>query len=385
MVALEVAMDESLNNPSLHILIVDDRPDAVAALTQHLSARGHRVAAALNGMEALSILQRKAASQDSFQLVITDLNMPQLDGLGLLKELQRRQLSVCTALLVDQSQQLFEAKREAERLGSMLVCEKPVDLQRIDHLITAVVNRLNGVTTANEPFFGTTRMFRVTRPAVAQPPIAKPVSRADIVAEEFVGEESPPRPMVRLTVKLQRSVAPETARVMPPVAQVMRRVRSPMPPDEVSQAGYPVAPATASFQRVPTNPLIPVAPATDMVTKRPTEVAIPTSPPPVSKPSTGTFRRSVVPLPRPGQIARIPSDPFIGVSETSPQPETNPITTIRLRRGVQGSPSTTQVRIFPTFPCPCSACAVVFTAARKPVAYHVPCLSCGAMNRIEPG
>jgi DNA-binding NtrC family response regulator len=144
---------------SLHILIVDDRPDSVADLTRHVTSRGHRVVAALNGMEALSVIQRKSASHDPLQLLITDLNMPQLDGLALLKELHRRQLNLCTALLIDQPQQLMDAKREAERLGCLMVGDKPVDLMRIDRLINLVINRLSGGSAANEPFFGTTKML----------------------------------------------------------------------------------------------------------------------------------------------------------------------------------------------------------------------------------
>ncbi len=67
------------------ILVVDDEPEIVAVLTEMLSADGQLVETAANGARALDKLRGR-----SFDLIITDIKMPELDGLGLWRELERR-------------------------------------------------------------------------------------------------------------------------------------------------------------------------------------------------------------------------------------------------------------------------------------------------------
>src|SRR5262245_25955758 len=62
------------------ILVVDDEEGIRAFLRQALEAEGHEVAEAGDGEEAWSILERR-----SFHLLVTDLKMPKLDGMGLLE------------------------------------------------------------------------------------------------------------------------------------------------------------------------------------------------------------------------------------------------------------------------------------------------------------
>ena len=57
------------------VLIVDDDALVLAHLQELVAAVGYEVRVAANGIEALESLQRSAAS-----IVITDLNMPTMDG-----------------------------------------------------------------------------------------------------------------------------------------------------------------------------------------------------------------------------------------------------------------------------------------------------------------
>lgn len=61
------------------VLLVDDEPDMLEMLHAWLGGMGFDVALALDGHQALSILQ-----QDAFDLVVTDMRMPGLSGLQLL-------------------------------------------------------------------------------------------------------------------------------------------------------------------------------------------------------------------------------------------------------------------------------------------------------------
>ena len=65
------------------ILVVDDDPDILDAITMILEARDYTVVTARDGIEGLATL--KAESPD---LMILDLMMPKMDGFGVCKELQ---------------------------------------------------------------------------------------------------------------------------------------------------------------------------------------------------------------------------------------------------------------------------------------------------------
>lgn len=67
-----------------HILVVDDEENTRLGLQLLLQSEGHRVCTAADGLCALALLQ-----SDSVDLVLTDLQMPHLDGLGLLQAVRR--------------------------------------------------------------------------------------------------------------------------------------------------------------------------------------------------------------------------------------------------------------------------------------------------------
>lgn len=65
------------------ILIVDDDPDIVEAVTMILESRGYQVVSAQDGIEGLAKLRAEEPS-----LLILDLLMPKMDGFAVYKELQ---------------------------------------------------------------------------------------------------------------------------------------------------------------------------------------------------------------------------------------------------------------------------------------------------------
>lgn len=65
------------------VLVVDDDPQLCALLAQMLTAGGHRVTATRNGVEALAAYQAEGAD-----LMITDILMPEKDGIELISRLK---------------------------------------------------------------------------------------------------------------------------------------------------------------------------------------------------------------------------------------------------------------------------------------------------------
>ncbi len=68
-----------------HVLVVDDEADVAETLADMLSADGHRVETAANGLRALEKLQ-----DGGYDLILSDLKMPELDGPGLYRALVQR-------------------------------------------------------------------------------------------------------------------------------------------------------------------------------------------------------------------------------------------------------------------------------------------------------
>ncbi|MBU0984756.1 MAG: response regulator [candidate division Zixibacteria bacterium] len=69
------------------ILVVDDDPNLLSLLTDTLTSFGHEVVAADDGIRALELLGPETDS--GFDLMITDVKMPNVDGISLLKRVRR--------------------------------------------------------------------------------------------------------------------------------------------------------------------------------------------------------------------------------------------------------------------------------------------------------
>ena len=80
------------------LLLVDDDKDALDGLTSILKRDGYQVAGVLSGYEALNSLSKK-----SFDVVITDLNMPGMHGLTLIHEVRKRKEPIAIVIVTANS------------------------------------------------------------------------------------------------------------------------------------------------------------------------------------------------------------------------------------------------------------------------------------------
>ena len=67
----------------MQVLLVEDSPEVSLSVREILSSVGHDVSDASNGKEALDKI-----SQTEFDLVVSDIWMPEMDGIALLKEIR---------------------------------------------------------------------------------------------------------------------------------------------------------------------------------------------------------------------------------------------------------------------------------------------------------
>ena len=125
---------EEGGNRGVTILVVDDEPAFREMIRIILEEDGHEVRLAANGIEALKTLRQDC--QD-LGLVILDLRMPGIDGLGVLEELQ--ELAPDLPVLVTTGYASPEEKRQALTGGAQKVLEKPYRVNDLRGALTEIL------------------------------------------------------------------------------------------------------------------------------------------------------------------------------------------------------------------------------------------------------
>ena len=121
------------------VLIADDDRSITEGLSAILRDEGYEVAVAVDGQKALDQL-----GAEPFGVVLADLKMPKVDGLGLLKELQQRQIP--TECIIVTGQATVDSAVQAMREGAYDYIEKPLTadkLNRLKALIPKALEKFN--------------------------------------------------------------------------------------------------------------------------------------------------------------------------------------------------------------------------------------------------
>ena len=105
------------------ILLVDDEPNLRKVLGALLSQEGFDVHAEPDGESALARV--RSAPSGTFDAVISDLRMPKLDGMGLLKALGQEDPQLPVVILTAHG--TVDSAVEAVKLGAFDYLEKPFD------------------------------------------------------------------------------------------------------------------------------------------------------------------------------------------------------------------------------------------------------------------
>ena len=108
------------------VLIVDDNEDIRTALIDSLTQRGYHCVAAKDGASALQLL-----NTDLFHLVITDYQMPAMDGLQLLEALKERPTHDRQPVILMTADMSETLRRQALKLGAYAVIAKPFAPQEL--------------------------------------------------------------------------------------------------------------------------------------------------------------------------------------------------------------------------------------------------------------
>ncbi len=117
------------------ILVVDDSPSVRQVETFVLSGAGYEVVEAVDGQDALARL-----ASGPVHLVLTDLNMPRLDGLGLVRALRAGAATRLTPIVMITTESEDAKKQEGKAAGATGWIVKPFTPEQL----LAVVRRVLG-------------------------------------------------------------------------------------------------------------------------------------------------------------------------------------------------------------------------------------------------
>jgi CheY-like chemotaxis protein len=135
----ETKTDEKLPTGNESILFIDDEKPLAQLGHQRLERLGYKVEASTSPLDALELFRSKS---DQFDLVITDMTMPQMTGEKLIKEILNIRSDIPIILFTGFSEKIDEKKAAA--IGAVEYVEKPVDKRDFAFKVRGVLDRKKG-------------------------------------------------------------------------------------------------------------------------------------------------------------------------------------------------------------------------------------------------
>jgi len=165
---------------AIRVLVVDDEEVLREMFQDQLEAHGFAVTTAADGQEGLDLLRARG-----FDVVVLDLRMPRLDGLGLLRKMREEEMEAEAIILTANAE--LDTAIEAMKLGAFDYLVKPCRLHEMEVVIRKAFDRRQ-MAQENRAL---RRMVAQRDPAatlIAQSPAMRKVL-ADV--EKVAGTESP--------------------------------------------------------------------------------------------------------------------------------------------------------------------------------------------------
>ena len=123
---------------SKKILIVDDSSTMRASVEFTLAAEGLSVLKAENGQKGLDLLKDFEGQESELGMIITDINMPVMDGITLIKEIKKTSFKF-TPILVMTTEAEESKKLEGKKAGASGWLIKPFNPEQLTNVVAKFV------------------------------------------------------------------------------------------------------------------------------------------------------------------------------------------------------------------------------------------------------
>jgi len=124
------------SSKKVRILVVDDSPDTLEILKRNLESLGYLVFTALGAVEAIKIIESSPVD-----LVITDLKMPEVDGLSLVRHIQENYKNMGVMMITGYPS--IEGAVEAVKFGAEEYLSKPFTEEELFSAVGRVLDKLH--------------------------------------------------------------------------------------------------------------------------------------------------------------------------------------------------------------------------------------------------
>lgn len=108
------------------LLIIDDTEEVLSALCKYFKQKGYRVLSALNGLDALKMIE---AEKDELDIVITDLVLPNISGVAVISLVKKKYPQLPVIAITGWGEHPEALAKEAK---ADLVMEKPFKLTELE-------------------------------------------------------------------------------------------------------------------------------------------------------------------------------------------------------------------------------------------------------------
>lgn len=122
------------------LLIIDDDKDILAVLSEFLRKKKYIVVTASNGLEAMKLFE---SEEKDFDLIITDLVMPYITGVGVISIVKQKRPEIPIIAITGWGEHPEALATESQ---ADLVLKKPFELSELDNLISNLLSKNNNDT-----------------------------------------------------------------------------------------------------------------------------------------------------------------------------------------------------------------------------------------------
>ena len=120
-------------NKKYRLLIIDDNEEILTSLKNFLSKKDYDVMSASNGLDALKLIE---AATDDFDLVVTDLVMPNISGVAITAIIKKQNQKMPVIAITGYGEQPEALARE---VNADVVMEKPFKLDLLEKHISELL------------------------------------------------------------------------------------------------------------------------------------------------------------------------------------------------------------------------------------------------------